>query len=317
MTTSTWPQFASRWVVDLDDPRAPPSDVWQAMTATERQSVLRSLPSEFPDFAPNEGDFHRIPKEEIRDQLSTYFRRRRRNIYLSSEISIYYPNEPRFAPDVIAVLDVDPHPRNHWVVDEENRGLDFVLEVHAHGSAPKDYEVNVERYARLGISEYFIFEPALPGRAPALTAYRLTGSSRQYEQKSPIDDRHYSAVLDLDLAIDLDGRLRFYTGNVALPLSAETLTRLDAAVRAATVRSHADHARAVAAEERAAATVRLMRETLISLLEEKFRGVPEELRSALTLLSAEELLALMQRAAVAVTLDELKLSQGTGTASKT
>ena len=36
------------WVVSLDDPRAPPTDVWNAMSEAERQAVLDALPSEFP-----------------------------------------------------------------------------------------------------------------------------------------------------------------------------------------------------------------------------------------------------------------------------
>jgi predicted Fe-S protein YdhL (DUF1289 family) len=35
------------YVVDPDDPRAPPQEVWERMTADERKRVIDSLPSEF------------------------------------------------------------------------------------------------------------------------------------------------------------------------------------------------------------------------------------------------------------------------------
>src|SRR5262245_36984624 len=41
-----------------------------------------------------------------------------------------------------------------WVVAEEGKGLDFVLEVLHKGDRNKDLVENVERYAQLGIPEY-------------------------------------------------------------------------------------------------------------------------------------------------------------------
>ena len=39
-----------------------------------------------------------------------------RSCDLSSELAVYYPGEKRFVPDVLAVLDVEPHDRMKWVV---------------------------------------------------------------------------------------------------------------------------------------------------------------------------------------------------------
>ena len=41
---------------------------------------------------------------------------------------MYYPGERMFSPDLIAVVDVDPHPRDHWSVSAEGRGLDVARE---------------------------------------------------------------------------------------------------------------------------------------------------------------------------------------------
>ncbi|WP_437899553.1 hypothetical protein [Sorangium sp. So ce124] len=35
------------WVIDPDDPRAPPQELWDRMTPEERQRVLDTLPSKF------------------------------------------------------------------------------------------------------------------------------------------------------------------------------------------------------------------------------------------------------------------------------
>jgi Uma2 family endonuclease len=100
--------------------------------------------------------------------LRGYFARRRR-IYLTAELPIYYPAEPRFAPDLLAVVDAEDVERDKWVVSAEGKGLDWVLEVHAGGDRKKDAELNIARYARLGIPEYFIYDRA----RNRLAAYRL------------------------------------------------------------------------------------------------------------------------------------------------
>ncbi len=108
------------------------------------------------------------------DALDGHFRRTGRKVYLSSEISVFYPGERRFAPDVLAVTDVEPHERMKWAVAREGKGLDFVLEVHVAGDRRKDEKTNVERYARLGIQEYFYFDrPSL-----RIVGWQLPAGSR-------------------------------------------------------------------------------------------------------------------------------------------
>lgn len=138
------------WLLDPEDPRAPSVEQWERMLPEERARVVAMLPIEVPlDLLPNEGDPHRKATRGALDALDGYFQRIGRKIYLSSQISVYYPAERRFAPDVLAVTDVDPHERNSWVVSDEGKGLDFVLEVHVAGDRRKDEKTNVERYARL------------------------------------------------------------------------------------------------------------------------------------------------------------------------
>lgn len=191
---------SSPYAVDPDDPRAPPQALWDAMNADERRAVLASLPSEIARTAPPEGDEHQLPKERAKLTLREYFRRRGRSVYLGAELPIYYPGEAMFAPDLIAVLDVEDHPRPHWVVSHEGRGLDLALEIHVRGDRIKDYETNVVRYARLGIGEYFLYDP--PARR--LLGYRLVPGSTSYEPIVPQAGFWRSTVLGLDFSLEGD-----------------------------------------------------------------------------------------------------------------
>jgi Uma2 family endonuclease len=219
------------YIFDPADPRAPAVDQWEQMLPAERARVLAMLPAEVPlELIPNEGDPHRKAKRGALDALDGFFRRTGRKIYLSSELSVYYPAERRFAPDLLAVVDVEPHERSSWVVATEGKGLDFVLEVHVAGDRTKDEKTNVERYARLGIPEYFFFDRA----RLRLAGYRLLADApagakgapvRAYQRMMPQSGRFASSVLDLDLALD-GSRLRFFAGNALLEDADEMIARL-------------------------------------------------------------------------------------------
>lgn len=234
------------YVVDASDPRAPPQEVWNRLSEAERRAVLDSLPSEIDHAEPPEGDAHSRPKYRVKDTLDEHFQRVGRGIYIATELPIYYPGERMFAPDVIAVLDVEPHERDHWTVSHEGRGLDFVLEIHVRGKEKKDFVDNVVRYARLGIPEYFAFGP----RRGRLAGWRLAVGATAFEPVAPQGGRWHSTILDLDLAVE-DGRLRFYHGAAAVLDAHELRARLASMVDAATKRAE-DEARRAEDEARRA-----------------------------------------------------------------
>jgi len=234
------------YALDPADPRAPSREEWATMTAEERRGVLLALPTDFPRAYPPEGDRHRLPKERALEALREHFRRTRRRVYLSSELPVYYPSERVFGPDVLAVLDVEPHLRESWVVDHEQRGLDFVLEVHVSGRRSKDLEENVVRYARLGIPEYFVYEPL---RARVL-GYRLVAGRADYQPIVPQEGRWASAVLGLDLMVE-NGRVRFFSGSAPLPEAEELIVKLGAMIDGIVARED-DLARELEAERRRA-----------------------------------------------------------------
>jgi Uma2 family endonuclease len=189
------------------------------MSLVERARVVDQLPSEI-ELGPPEGDLHRVPKQRGLEALDAFFRRMGRRVYLSSELPVYYPGERMFAPDLIAVVDVDPHERMRWVVTDEERGLDLALEVTLEGSRNKDLVHNVVRFAALGIPEYFVFDR----RARRLHGWRLEPGRRDYQPIVPQDGRWASRVLGLELAVEGE-RFRFYTGTALVPETAELLQR--------------------------------------------------------------------------------------------
>jgi len=203
---------------------APSVEEWAALSPTERAEVAAALPGEVTDaeMSPPEGDLHFRAKTGALDVLRGYFARQRRRIYLAAELPIYYPGEPRFAPDLLAVLDRDDVARSKWVVSAEGKGLDWVLEVHVGGDRKKDAERNVARYARLGIPEYFLYDRA----RNQLAAYRLASSdARTYTAIVPSHGFYESRVLGLDVQVAKD-RLRFYAGTALLLESEEFIGRL-------------------------------------------------------------------------------------------
>jgi Uma2 family endonuclease len=207
-------------------PMAPSAEEWEALSPAERVAVVAALPGEVTDaeMSPPEGDLHFRAKTGALGALRGYFARQRRRIYLAAELTIYYPGEPRFAPDLLAVLDRDDVPRSKWVVSAEGKGLEWVLEVHVGGDRKKDAERNVARYARLGIPEYFLYDRA----RNRLAAYRLASpQATSYAAILPNQGLYESRVLGLNVQVEED-RLRFYAGTAPLLESEEFIVRLQA-----------------------------------------------------------------------------------------
>ena len=205
-------------------PMAPSVEEWAALSLAERAAVADTLPGEvtYDEMAMPEGERHFEPKIRALDALRGYFRRQRRRIYFAAEMPTYYPGEPRFAPDLFAVLDATDQVRDKWVVSAEGKGLDWVLEIHVGGDRKKDSERNVARYARLGIPEYFLYDREWN----RLMAYRLPApDARVYAPIVPNHGLYESQVLGLEVRVAED-RLQFYSGTALVLESAELIAQL-------------------------------------------------------------------------------------------
>ena len=171
---------------------------------------------------------------------------RRRDVYVSADLLIYYEEGNRkvsVAPDVFVVFGVEDHPRMNYKVWEEGKGPDFVLEV----ASPNTWREDVERkpgiYASLGVREYFLFDPTGEHITPRLQGYRLMGGG--YERLPTVEsiDRTLtlpSEVLGLELRAKGE-EMRFHdpaTGETLLSYAEEHAARREeaAARRAAEAR---------------------------------------------------------------------------------
>jgi Uma2 family endonuclease len=231
-------------------PQAPSQEEWEAMTPEQQAHVVRSLAGEVTDeeLAMPEGDRHFQPKLAALLQLKDFFQRRDRKVYVASELPVYYPSPAqRFAPDLLVVLDVEPHWRDKWLVSHERKGLDWVLEVHAGGDRKKDALYNVKRYAQLGIPEYFIFD----GARQMLEGYRLPEpGAKRYVRLKPRQGRYVSRVLGLELQVE-DGLPWLWADNRRMMGTEELLAQARRAEELAQ-RAEQEARRAEAAERRVA-----------------------------------------------------------------
>jgi Uma2 family endonuclease len=182
--------------------------------------------------SPPAGDPHFNAKARTKATLADFFKRIGRKIYVSSELAVYYPGRERFSPDVLAVLDVEPHDRDKWVVSAEGKGLDLVIEVYYRGVKARDFKTKVELYADLGIREYFIFNR----RDLNLRGYRLPQAERErstkpgaYEPIAPQGGVYPSQVLGLDLMVE-GSKLRFLYGMAEVPEAEELVGKLQSKV---------------------------------------------------------------------------------------
>ncbi len=260
-------------------PITPSVEAWRAMSPEAREKFqLDALDSmEAAAEAMGEGRPHKNIKSRAIDALGLHFRATGRAIYLAEEMTVLYPGAAPFAPDLLAVLDVaqpEEDERMTWVVADEGKGIDLAIEVLHKGDRHKDLVENVERYAALGIYEYFVYDRL----KHKLHAYRLPKGATRYQHLVPQQGRYHSDVLDLDLAI-FGGTLRFLAGQAELPGSAELIGRLETmmlSVEARLERAEAEAASAKSAVERAEAEAASAK---IAVLEGKARGVLAVLRA--------------------------------------
>jgi Uma2 family endonuclease len=261
---------------------APTEEAWRAMSPSDRESFLVRVLDALSDpaIAMSEGRRHKKAKTRTIDALNLHFDAIGRAVYLAEEMAVVYPGEAVFSPDVLAVVGVaepEDDARMAWVVADEGKGLDLVIEVLHHGSRSKDLIDNVERYAKLGIPEYFVYDRL----HQLIYGYRLVDErARRYQRIVPQVGRHPSTVLGLDLAIE-GGTLRFFNGTAELPGSGDLIGRLNRMVTDLEARAEEAAAQTARAEEQARQALSALREGLAALLDARGLVLSEEARARL------------------------------------
>ena len=184
----------------------------------------------------------------------------RADVYVSGDLLMYYEEgdpQAAVAPDVFVVFGVEDRVRRRYLVWEEGKGPDFVLEVASKSTWREDLGPKRELYARLGVREYWQYDPTGEYFRPVLQGLRLAGGGyvRQLAVASPDGALTLtSETLGLELRAQ-HGEVRFRdpaTGQVLLSHSETEAARREEAAARRDAESRADAA-AVRAEREAAA----------------------------------------------------------------
>ena len=147
--------------------------------------------------------------------LRRYFPKRGRDdVYVGSNNFLYYERgNPRavVAPDVYVVLGAPAHPpRDTYMLWNEPKGPDFVLEVTSKSTRGDDERRKRDVYAALGVREYFLYDPRAEYLAPPLQGFRLRdGEYRRLPAVTMLSNRGVSVaseVLGLELRDEREAR---------------------------------------------------------------------------------------------------------------
>ncbi len=118
------------------------------------------------DGIPMETARHKWQMELLVNPLTTWLANR--DAYVGGNMFVYFsPNQVKNhdfrGPDVFVVLDVPKGERKSWVVWEEGKGPDVVIELLSESTAAADKQQKKEIYQRrLRVPEYFWFDPFNP-----------------------------------------------------------------------------------------------------------------------------------------------------------
>jgi Uma2 family endonuclease len=138
-------------------------------------------------------------------------RYRDQQVLVASDMFVYYEEGipwRKFAADAMVVKDCDPRPRRVFKIWEERRLPSAVFELVSRGTKREDMDFKPGLYERLGIREYFLYDPLGEEIRPQLQGYRLSPTG--YEQIHPDSaGRLHSAELGLWLRAE-DGDLVLY-----------------------------------------------------------------------------------------------------------
>ncbi len=169
-----------------------------------------------------------------------------RDVYLIP--SLNSRQEDLLVPDLLIAFDVDPaafRSRRGYVIDEQGKPPDFVLEIASQTTGRRDATVKRERYAAMGVVEYWRFDDT-GGRytGVALAGDRLVNGLYQPIRIEHVDEetwQGHSNVLNLDLRWE-QGQLGWYDPDTGRHI-----------IRFEDERARADNERTQATRERARA----------------------------------------------------------------
>src|ERR1051326_5715528 len=108
-----------------------------------------------------ETDVHRQLLMDLIFTLSNFFREDL-DVYVSGDLLLYYvEGNPHkcVAPDVFVVRGVSKEQRRIYKLWEEGHPPDVVIELSSRQTWREDWLTKLQLYAKLGVKEYFLFDP--------------------------------------------------------------------------------------------------------------------------------------------------------------
>ena len=213
---------------------------------------------QFPDAPPEEMTaFDYVNFPAYPPSLAVHFGNPDTTIIISEIAAALIPTrtyEGVLYPDLLIAFDVDPAARvtrNGYLIPEQGKPPDFVLEVASENTARRDETVKRDAYAVMGVPEYWRFDPTGGRRYQAgLAGDQLVGGTYQSVPIHRVDDERswgHSHALHLDLCWE-EGQLRFWD-----PVGQRYLTTYQeehASRRAAEARADSDRQARATAEAR-------------------------------------------------------------------
>jgi Uma2 family endonuclease len=203
----------------------------------------------------SETDFHVLAMLLLREALEDHLAGR--NACIATNMVLYYQqSDPsvRRDPDVMVALGVGGHQRRSFRTWEEGAIPNMIFEIASGSTYQEDLGPKREDYERLGVREYFLFDPEGGWLSPTLQGFRLVDGA--YQALTPGPD---GGLVSLELGVRLvpeGNMLRLIDLRTGAPVLTrpEQVERADERAEAERLRAEAERQRA---EELAAEVARL------------------------------------------------------------
>ena len=147
-------------------------------------------------------DLHRRILTRTLEVLDTHFAERP-EAYVSGDILMYYvEGDPRksVAPDVLVTFGMGKKNRRTYLVWEEGKVPDFVMEFSSKGTYRNDLGRKMTLYASLGIQDYFLYDAEGLYLSSPIMGFTLVDGSYTPISGSP-NQRLHSTTLNLDFSV--------------------------------------------------------------------------------------------------------------------
>ena len=175
-----------------------------------------------------ETDLHRDEMVALIEGLKGRYESRS-DVYVAGNLFFYYEEgvpSAVFAPDVMVVFGVEKKQRRTYKLWEEKRAPAFVLEVSSRKTSTEDEGNKMVLCRRLGVREYFLFDPEGDYLEPRLQAYGL------------VEDRYRP------IRPERDGSLASETLGLRFHIEGQSLRAVDAATGEPLLRPEEERRRA-------------------------------------------------------------------------